>query len=590
MTLGQALAALNLSRQDASPSPLYLACGFQPLHLVTFLKAYFATRFHPRGLDVQTGLYGDLEGTLSAAAASSAQAAAVVVEWADLDPRLGLRSSGGWGPSIQSDILSTSRDRLARILAQVRAVAVRMPVALARPSLASPLFGQTAGWQFSAAEAELEQLAATFIADASRLPNVSVIHPGYLARTSPEPNRLDPKMELGAGFPYSLAHVSALADQLVKVLYPPPPMRGLITDLDDTLWSGIVGEIGASAVSWGLAEHAQIHGLYQQQLRQLSELGVLLAIASKNEPATVDQALGRADLHISAEAFFPVCANWNAKSKSVAEILRVWNIGADQVVFVDDSAMELDEVHTAFPAMTCLPFPKSDPAKALELMRQLRDLFGKPAVQREDALRLSGIRASATIMESGGAAASSQFLRQLEGRVVFDNQKDPANKRVRELINKTNQFNLNGARIAEGEWMRFLEDECSFVLSISYEDKFGPLGIISAVAGKQHGHRLDISAWVLSCRAFSRKIEFHTLDYLFRVSGVDSVALAFAPTDKNAPLQAFFRDLSLPTGSAGDIVVSREMLALDGELPHRTIPDQVPAQRFAMEGAVDQSA
>jgi len=58
-------------------------------------------------------------------------------------------------------------------------------------------------------------------------------------------------------------------------------MKGLITDLDGTLWLGIVGETGVAGVSWSLAEHAQIHGLYQQLLRHFSEMGVLLAVASK---------------------------------------------------------------------------------------------------------------------------------------------------------------------------------------------------------------------------------------------------------------------------------------------------------------------
>ena len=67
----------------------------------------------------------------------------------------------------------------------------------------------------------------------------------------------------------------------------------------------------------------------------------------------------------------------------------------------------------AFPAITIREFPKKDPAKLWLLLRELRDLFGKPALMEEDRLRLAGIRASATIRETmqemGESAASPGF-------------------------------------------------------------------------------------------------------------------------------------------------------------------------------------
>src|SRR6266849_10424322 len=111
LTLNQALAALKQVDNATSRSEIFLACGFQPLHLATFFKAYFSKRFPGHKADILTGLYGDLQGALSSAAASAATAAAVVIEWSDLDPRLGLRSAGGWGLSVQRDILASCGDR-----------------------------------------------------------------------------------------------------------------------------------------------------------------------------------------------------------------------------------------------------------------------------------------------------------------------------------------------------------------------------------------------------------------------------------------------------------------------------------------------
>jgi FkbH-like protein len=568
-TLNQALATVRRQEGMVSRSEVFLVCGFQPLHLVTFLKAHFAARFPGRAADILVGSYGDLAGALSSAAQSNATAAAVAIEWADLDPRLGLRSAGGWGPSVQRDILANCVERWGGILEKLREVASRMPVALAPPTLPIPLAGHTAGWQMSLTEADLQRQAAIFLADAARLDNVSILHPARLARISPEASRLDPNMELAAGFPYSIGHASALAGQLVQLLYPPSPMKGLITDLDETLWSGLVGEIGAGAVSWSLGEHSQVHGLYQQELRHLSEMGVLLGIASKNETAVVEEALRREDLYVPGSAFFPVRAGWGPKSLAAAEILRTWNIGAESVVFVDDSPMELEEVRAAFPSMTCLPFPKRSPAKALELFERLRDLFGKPAVQREDALRQSSIRANAQIQEAAAQSPGGGFIRSLEGRLVFDERQEAANRRLLELINKTNQFNLNGVRLTEGEWLRRLEDRGAFAVGVSYEDRFGPLGVIGAVAGRQTGGVVEVTSWALSCRAFSRGIERHMLDYLFRRRGAATLRLAFRPTERNGPVREFLRSMGLDCDGPGGVELLREAVpGLPGGLPH----------------------
>ena len=352
-------------------------------------------------------------------------------------------------------------------------------------------------------------------------------------------------------------------------------MKGLITDLDDTFWSGLVGEVGPGAVSWSLAEHAQIHGLYQQLLRHFSEMGVLLAIASKNELSVVQEALQREGLYVPASAFFPVRADWGAKSRHIGEILRAWNIAAESVVFVDDNAMELEEVRAAFPSMTCLQFSGKNPAKMLALFEQLRDLFGKPAVGREDSIRQASIQANAALRESMDGSSNGEFVRGLKGRMIFDETRDPANKRLLELINKTNQFNLNGLRLTEGEWLRLLADPASFVVGISYEDKFGPLGIIGVVAGKNARNGLEISSWVMSCRAFSRRIEFHTLHYLFETTGAKNISLAFRETERNQPLQEFLRSIQPASNGTNSCIVSRDQFVAAGhELPHAVTPSR----------------
>src|SRR5207253_7677851 len=162
-------------------------------------------------------------------------------------------------------------------------------------------------------------------------------------------HRFDLKSELFNGLPYSLSHASLVAESLVRLMVPPVLKKGLITDLDDTLWSGIVGEIGVDKVSWDLSSHTHLHALYQQTLRALADQGVLVGVATRNDPAVVATALSRSDLLILKERLFPIEAHWKSKSSSVRRILATWNIGPSAAVFVDDNPRELEEVKAAFP-------------------------------------------------------------------------------------------------------------------------------------------------------------------------------------------------------------------------------------------------
>jgi FkbH-like protein len=575
MKLNEALKAVAATRGFAVGHRAFLACGFEPLHLPTFLQAHHATRFEGQALAVSVGVYGDLLGNLERARGSEATLSWAVLEWSDVDPRLGLRSTGAWSGARQAELLADAAERLNRLHDAIARVAERMPVVVAAPSVPFPLLGHTSGWQSSPLELELELLLARFGAAVAKIEGVRWLHPGRLAALSPPGNRSDPRMELAAGFPYALEHTSALALGLLELGYPSSPKKGLITDLDDTLWAGIVGEVGAESVSWSQAEHGQIHGVYQLLLRQLADAGVLLGIASKNDKEVVRSALGRSDLLVDEGSFYPVAVSWGPKSEAVAAISRTWNVGADALVIVDDSAMELEEVGRAHPGITCLQFTPKDPRRVLALLAQLRDLFGKPLTLEEDRLRAASIRSSALFEEQKTSGDLQSFLTGLDGVVSFDARRDNDGGRLLELINKTNQFSLNGERLTEGEWLRFLRDG-HVALGIGYSDRLGSLGTIGVAVGREldqpgAARVLELTHWVLSCRAFSRRIEDHALRYLFQLSGCQAVRLMFRRTARNQPFVEFLARLGVIV-SDGSLELRRaDLEGVLADLPHREV-------------------
>lgn len=542
MTLTEALKIQQRNSKEALVFSVTLACGFTPLHLQTFLTAHIARALPERRIAVTTGLYGDLAGCLESTLTNPPHGVAVALEWADLDQRLGYRGSGSWAPRVLPDIIAEARRMLGRIAAALERITV--PVALSLPTLPLPPLFHTPGSQSAALESVLGRSLAEFAEQVGQFPGVRIVSGWRLGEDSPPATRFDLKSDLATGLPYTLTHAAAVGALLANLLAPAPPKKGLITDLDDTLWHGIVGELGPDGVSWDLASHHSLHGLYQRLLAALSGEGTLVAVASKNDAAVVAKAFERTDILLRPQEVFPMEVHWSPKSGSVERILRTWNIGADSVVFIDDSPMELAEVAAAHPGIECIRFPTSDDRGGYRLLRQLRDLFGKQRLSAEDSLRLESIRRGAAFQQEAAADASPEsFLAQAQAKVVFDFDAD-GDPRVLELVNKTNQFNLNGKRYTEADWKENLSAPGSFLAAISYEDKFGPLGKIAVIQGRtEAGGRLHISTWVMSCRAFSRRIEFQCLKILLDRTGAQEVVFDFTATAKNGPTQDFFTAL-----------------------------------------------
>ena len=95
----------------------------------------------------------------------------------------------------------------------------------------------------------------------------------------------------------------------------------------------------------------------------------------------------------------------------------------------------------------------------------------------------------------------------------------------------------------DAEWRSQLETPGAFLLVVGYQDKFGPLGKIAVLQGRCEGGTLYVGTWVMSCRAFARRIEHACLEALFRRFPVDEVRFSFAPTSKNGTLRRFLSEM-----------------------------------------------
>ena len=172
----------------------------------------------------------------------------------------------------------------------------------------------------------------------------------------------------------------------------------------------------------------------------------------------------------------------------------------------------------------------------------LRDRCGKERVSKDDALRLESIRQGAAFREqaSGGAAPES-FLQGINAVVTFDLRRQRAARLRAGEQDEPVQSEwpaLHRCRLAQS-----LAAPGAVLAAVSYEDKSDRWEPSRCWQDEMDGGCLNVEAWVMSCRAFARRIEHQALKMLFDSTGAAEMRFGFTPTAKNGPPQDFFADL-----------------------------------------------
>ena len=279
----------------------------------------------------------------------------------------------------------------------------------------------------------------------------------------------------------------------------------VICDLDNTLWDGVIGE---GAVSH-FAER-------QSSLKQLKDHGgVVLSIASKNEPSNV-----RFDGGVLALSdFVAPQISWNPKAAAVAKIKSTLNLQTRHMVFVDDRADERELVREAFPEL--LTLDACDPLtwKMIGLWGEM--VHGSSDVDRTRMYQEQSLR-DAELQPSDDAAGGQDLesLRKLGLKFTIGNAKKSDLKRVAELINRTNQWNLTGSRTTFEQVRGWSESADAHVLVASAADRFGEMGTVCVAIVTEAGDAATIPVFVLSCRVFGYGVESAMLAEIARRSDI----------------------------------------------------------------------
>jgi FkbH-like protein len=317
----------------------------------------------------------------------------------------------------------------------------------------------------------------------------------------------------------------------------------LVMDLDDTLWGGIVGDDGWQNLSLG--GHDAIGEAFvdfQKELKALSRRGVLLAIVSKNDEATALEAIDKhPEMLLRREDFVAWRINWNDKAANLAELMRDLNLGLDSAVFIDDNSSERARVRETLPEVFVPDWPE-DKTQYVTALRTL-NCFNPLSISEEDRSRTSSYVAERERQRSVREVDSLDDWLQTLGLVVEVEDLSPLNlPRAVQLLNKTNQLNLQTRRMSEDEFAAWSREPGCKVWTFRVSDRFGDYGLTGLASLKVAGDNASIADFLLSCRVFGKKIEhamFATLVSEARAMGATLLTATYCPTAKNNPCLQF---------------------------------------------------
>lgn len=343
-----------------------------------------------------------------------------------------------------------------------------------------------------------------------------------------------------------------LANEITQIsytLFESTPIKMIVVDLDNTLWRGVVGEelsadnnfqhngyvknfyngFGIEDLDYYKLAEGFPYGI-MEALHFCKKRGILLGIISKNNENDGLEGLKRIYSGlIDLSNFIGIKINWNSKSQNMQELLNIANISSGNTLFIDDNPLERQMMEEAFPDLKIIGkhlfFAKNilhnshltSTIKITQESENRTTLVKSASVLREslaDGADLSAFDIKASIVEVSADPASQYFIRALE------------------LINKTNQFNINGKRVSSDYLLKTIS-QGGKLYSLSVKDKYIDHGLV----GFSLINNQLVDCLAISCRVIGLGVEDYFLSRICQLIDMPRVELNFINTEKNFPAQ-----------------------------------------------------
>lgn len=331
--------------------------------------------------------------------------------------------------------------------------------------------------------------------------------------------------------------------------------KGLVLDLDDTLWGGIVGDDGADNLAIGTElPKGQIYTKFQQYIKAQKEIGVFLTVDSKNDMESALSGLHHQDCVLGEDDFVAICANWESKDQNLLSIADELQVLPESLVFVDDNPAERFIVEERIPEVSV---PEIGKIQDYIRIIDRSGFFEVTSLSKDDKKRVIMYQENAKRKkEEASFKDYGEYLQSLGMHADIKEFDAVHYARIAQLSNKSNQFNLTTHRYTKEEIEEIANDPSYLTLYGKLEDRFGDNGVVSIVIGEIEEKVCHIRLWLMSCRVLKRGMECAMMDCFVEQClghGVSQIYGYYYPTEKNRMVKDFYKDMGFERISGGEI-------------------------------------
>lgn len=353
-------------------------------------------------------------------------------------------------------------------------------------------------------------------------------------------NFIDERLEVFSGTRLSSKSMLKISKELGLKYIPAcllPTIKAIIFDLDNTLYSGVLGEDGIQNIVLSLG-----HKHLQEEIASLAKKGFFICVVSKNDKRDVLKMFEtRSDFPLKLEHITKIYASWETKSKSISEIQKFLNIGIKDMLFVDDNIGEIISVKSDLPDINVI-LAKDDAFETLKVLQNYPRLL-KLDTNFEDSIRQKDTQANEQRNTLKNTLSKQDFLKTLQIQLTYSFNAKEHTKRVAELANKTNQFICSYKRYNELAIKNLFDEEEYLVISVSLEDKLSNSGIIGVLVFVNRDTYIEVEEIFVSCRALGRGIDENIVLYPICLSlqyfNKYKVKINFTKGERNQPAEIF---------------------------------------------------
>ena len=353
-----------------------------------------------------------------------------------------------------------------------------------------------------------------------------------------------------ASCPLSYTGLEIISNSIKRLLhrYYKSASKVLILDCDNTLWGGVVGEDGLEGIILGEDGLGKAFVDFQKKIKKISEEGVILALASKNNEKDVWEVFDKDQSMILKKENITIWKiNWKEKFENLKEISKELDLGLDSFVFWDDNPIERDKMKSFLPDVTTVDVPK-DVFEWKDHLSNL-DCLSKFSITKDDLKKNKQYKSRANfIRDKKSISNENQYLKSIKLKPTAFSLNEANITRAEQLCAKTNQFNLRTIRHKAKNLKEFSKKNKDFCFLTKLEDIYGDHGIISLTCLKElNKDYLFLDTFLMSCRILGRHLESWILKEILRRTKANKYKFLvgeYIQTKKNSVASNFFSSLN----------------------------------------------